>query len=81
MTHNQEKIMEIMRDALKSIDEKCDGYREELTYAIAEILEYENANRISSTNIQKKIDGKLSTVAKFLARERSREMGTEDQAP
>ena len=78
MTHNQAKILEIMRDALKSVDEKCDGYREELTYAIAEILEYENAHRISATDIQKKIDGKLSTVAKFLAQERSREIGTED---
>ena len=79
MNPNQNKIMDIMRDALSSIDEKCDGYREELTYAIAEILEYENEHRVSATDIQKKIDGKLSSVAKFLAKERNRKIGTEDQ--
>lgn len=81
MTPNQHKIIEVMRDALKSVDEKCDGYREELTYVIAEILEYENAHKVAATDIQKKINGKLSTVAKFLAKERNHKIGTEDQTP
>ena len=53
--------------------------REELTEVIAEILQYERAHRVSRIDIQKKINDKFSAAARFLAKQRGPNMGTEDQ--
>lgn len=79
MPLNQQIIIKIILNERESIEEKCDGYKEELTEAIAEILQYERAHRVSRTDIQNKINDKLSAVARFLAKQRGRNMGTEDQ--
>lgn len=79
MPLNQQIIIKIILNERESIEEKCDGYKEELTEAIAEILQYERAHRVSRIDIQKKINDKLSAVARFLAKQRGHSMGAEDQ--
>ena len=79
MPLNQQIIIKIILNEREFIEEKCDGYKEELTEAIAEILQYERAHRVSRTDIQKKINDKLSAVARFLAKQRNDNIGTEDQ--
>ena len=67
MPLNQQKILRIILDERESIEERCDGYKEELTAAIAEILQYESEHRVSRMNIQKKINDKFNAVARFVA--------------
>lgn len=67
MPLNQQKVLRIIQDELESIEEKCDGYRDELIATIAEILQAENEHRVSRTNIQKKINDKFNSVARFVA--------------
>ena len=80
MPLNQQKIIKIILEERESIEERCDGYKEELTEVIAEILQYESAHRVSRMDIQKKINDKFSAVAGFLARQRGDNMDMEDQA-
>jgi hypothetical protein len=79
MPRNQQKIIKIILDECESIEEKCDGYKEELTQVIVEIFQYERAHRVSKTDIQKKINDKFNAVARFLVKQRSHNMDTEDQ--
>ena len=70
MPLNQQKVLRIIQDELESIEERYDGYREELIATIAEILQAENEHRVSRTNIQKKINDKVNAVARFVAEQR-----------
>ena len=60
------------------IEERCEGYREEIVEVISDILEYERGHRVSATNIQKKINDKCNAVAQFLATQRGQATGTEE---
>ncbi len=71
MPLNDRKIISIILEQCKEIDEKCDGYREEIINVISDILEYERGHRVSATNIQKKINDKCNAAARFLAEQRS----------
>jgi len=78
MPLNDRKIISIILEQCKEIDEKCDGYREEIINVISDILEYERGHRVSATNIQKKINDKCNTAARFLAEQRSSGASTEE---
>ena len=80
MPLNQQIIIKIILDECESIEERCDEYKEELIEVISEILQYESTHRISRMDIQKKINDKFSAAARFLAKQRSHNMGMEDQA-
>jgi len=78
MPLNDKKIISIILEHCEDIEERCDGYREELIGVIAEILEYERGHRVSATNIQKKINDKCNTAARLLATQRGQDTGTEE---
>ena len=78
MPLNDRKIISIILEECAGIDERCDGYREELIEVISEILEYERGHRVSATNIQKKINDKCNATARFLAEQRGQDSGTEE---
>jgi len=79
MPLNDKKIISIIFEQCAEIEERCDGYREEIIEVISDILEYERSHRVSATSIQKKINDKCNAAARFLVEQRGRESGTEEQ--
>ena len=80
MPLNDKKIISIILEQCAEIDERCEGYREEIIDVISDILEYERSHRVSATNIQKKINDKCNAAAQFLVMQRSQviSMGEQD---
>jgi hypothetical protein len=70
MPLNEKKIISIIVKQCSAVEERCDGYREELLNVISEIIEYERRHRVEATNIQKKINDKCNAAARFLATQR-----------
>ena len=75
--HNK-KVISIILEQCSGMEERCDGYREELTEVISDILKYERGHRVSATNIQKKINDKCNAAARFLAQQRGQDISTEE---
>ena len=75
--HNK-KVISIILEQCSGMEERCDGYREELTEVISDILKYERDHRVSATNIQQKINDKCNAAARFLAQQRGRDISTEE---
>ena len=70
MPLNDRKILNIILNECKSIEERCDGYMEELLEVITEIIAVERQHRVQGTHIQKKINDKCNAAADFLAKNR-----------
>ena len=68
MPLNDQKIINIIFSECKSLEERCDGYKEEIREAIVEIITAERQHRVQGTNIQQKINGKCQAVGDFLAK-------------
>ena len=79
MPLNERKIISILLEQSTGIEERCDGYREEVIEVITEILEYERSHRVLATNIQQKINEKCNAAARFLATLRDQDAGTQEQ--
>ena len=71
-------IISIIIEESAGIEERCEGYREEIIEVISEILEHERSHRVSATNIQKKINEKCNAAARFLAMRRGQDVNIED---
>lgn len=67
MPLNEKKIIAILLAETALIEERCEGYREELVNAVTDILEYERQHRVHGTNIQQKISDKCSASGRYLA--------------
>lgn len=80
MPLNERKIITIILDECKTIEERCEGYREELIEVITEIVTAERQHRVQGTNIQQKINDKCNTAGRFLAEQRgpSKAAGEDD---
>ena len=78
MPLNDKKIISIILEECAGMEERCEGYRDEIIEVIAEILDYERGHRISATNIQKKINDKCNAAGRFLASQRGQDVGTEE---
>ncbi len=63
----QRKIVSIISDQCKNLDERFIGYRDEILNTVADILELERQHRIRSINIQKKINDKCDATGRFLS--------------
>lgn len=73
MPLNEKKIISLILDQCKNIDERCEGYRNEILEVVSEILIYERQNRTQGTNIQQKISDKCNAAGQLLAERRSRQ--------
>jgi hypothetical protein len=73
MPLNDRKIISIILDEAKKINQRCDGYKEELVEAIGDIITAERQHRVSGTNIQQKVNDKCNSVGRFLAESRGAE--------
>jgi hypothetical protein len=72
------KVISIILNEARSIDQRCSGYRDEIIQAIGDILDYERQNRVQGTNIQQKINDKCNAVGRFLADKRGHTSSDED---
>ena len=72
MPLNERKIVEIILEQRVGLEERCEGYRQEIVEVIADILEYERGHRVSATNIQQKINDKCNAAAQFLVKQRTK---------
>ena len=70
MPANDRKVIEIILEEMNAIEERCDGYREELTEAVADIITSERQNRVRGINIQQRVSDKCNAVGLFLSENR-----------
>ena len=78
MPLNDKRIISIILEQCAEIEERCDGYKDEIIEVISDILVYERDHRVHATNIQKRINDKCNAAARFLATQRSQDTGTEE---
>jgi hypothetical protein len=76
MPLNERKIIGIILDECKSVEERCEGYREELVEVISDIITTERQHRVQGTNVQQRISDKCNAAGRFLAEKRA--SGKED---
>lgn len=74
MPLNERKIIGIILDECKSVEERCEGYREELVEVISDIITTERQHRVQGTNVQQ-ISEKCNAAGRFLAEKRSNGKG------
>ena len=78
MPLNEKKIISIISMEFAGIEERCEGYRDEIIQVVSDILLYERGHRVSKTNIQIKINDKCNAAGRFLAIKRGQATGSED---
>ena len=66
MPANNQKIVSIMFSEIDAIDERCDGYRDQLKYAVADIIAFVREHKINRTNVDQKVADKISATGRFL---------------
>ena len=67
MPLNQKKIIGIILEEAKKLEERCEGYTAELVEVISDIVTAERQHRVAGTNIQQRISDKCNTLGRFLA--------------
>ncbi len=73
MPLNDMKVVRIVLEEVGTLDERCDGYREEIKLALADILAAEREHRTRGTNIQQRVSDKCNATGEWLAKERANE--------
>ena len=70
MPANDRKVIQIILEEMNAIEERCHGYREALTEAVADIITAERQNRVRGMNIQQQVSDKCNAVGQFLSQNR-----------
>lgn len=71
MPLNERKVIQIIINQSKNIEQRCEGYREEILDVLSDIISYERQHRIQGTNIKQRIADKCNAAGRFLAENRS----------
>ncbi len=71
MPLNDLKVVRMVLAEMDTLDERCDGYREEIKLATADILSAEREHRTKHTNIQKRVSDKCNATGEWLAGKRA----------
>ena len=71
MPANDQKIVEIIFSEIDSIEERCDGYHDELKEAVVDIIASEREHRVARTNVDQRISDKINAIGQILATRRS----------
>ncbi len=80
MPLNDKKIISIILEECNGVEERCEGYCEEIREVIADILKYERDHRLAATNIQQKINDKCGAAARFLSGKLGQDTDTGEDA-
>ena len=73
MPLNDKKIIDIITAECESVEERCEGYREEIAHTLADIVMAEMQNRTQGINIQQKVKDACNTAGQYLVRKRGGE--------
>jgi len=65
VAHKDEKIIGIIIEQIAKVDERCPGYREEVTNIVAEILQAERQNQFARFNVVQKVGDLVSRVGQY----------------
>ncbi len=66
MAYKDERIVHVLLDEASKVEERCEGYRNELTEALAEIVQRERAHRFQRSNIVVDIADIIGQVGKLV---------------
>lgn len=66
MAYKDEKVVGILLEQADVIDERCEGYRDELKEAVADIIAQERQHRFVKTNITVKVGDVVGRVGAYL---------------
>ena len=66
MPANDQKIVSIMFSEIGAIDERCEGYRDQLKDAVAEIIALVREHKINRTNVDQKVADQINATGRFL---------------
>jgi len=72
MPLDNRKVIELLLEETKKIEDRCDGYRDEIANGIAEIISYEREHAVSAINIQQRVNDKCNAIGIFLAGQRNK---------
>ncbi len=75
MAYKDERVVQIILEEVESLDERCDGYREEIREAVAEILQAERGHRFVKTNVVAKIGDLVGRVGTYLDKQTEKARG------
>lgn len=71
MPLNERKIVRIILEECKNIEERCAGYKEEMEQVISDIIAAERQHKVGSrTNILQQIYNKCNATGRFLVDQR-----------
>lgn len=66
MPSSSAKVFHVVMKEVENIEDRREGYREELVSAIAEIIEAERQHQVRGTNIQQKVNDICNVAGDFL---------------
>ena len=66
MAYNDRKILNVLRDELAALPERYDGYRDDMTHLLVEVLNLEREHALARISIVKKIGDQVNTVGMSL---------------
>ena len=67
---NRKIVINTIMQECKRIEERCNGYREEILDTVSDIINEERLHAIAGTNIKQKIADKCNATGSFLAKNR-----------
>ncbi len=70
MSYNRQRMIDLILNESKKIEERCDGYRQEVLNVIVDILNAEREHKSQRTQIQQKVNEMCHSTGDFLARQR-----------
>ena len=73
MPLNSKTVIDILLEESKNIEERCEGYKDEIVDLVADIITEERHHRVHGTNIQQKITDKCRASGRFLAKNRKKQ--------
>ena len=71
MPLNEMKVLSILLEECKTIEERCPAYKEEIIEVVTDIITAERQHRVERTRIQQKINDRLHAAGNFLAENRT----------
>lgn len=66
MPYKDEKVIGILLEQAAVAEDRCDGYRDELAEAVADIMTEERQNKFSRTNIAVRVADIVSRIGTYL---------------
>jgi hypothetical protein len=66
VAYKDEKVIGILLEQAGAIPERCDGYREEVQHAVADVIAKERQNRYARTNIKQQVGDIVDRLGAYL---------------